>query len=285
MSPRPCPLCGVADARLLRGRATAPYRAVACRGCGFVFVDPLPPAELLAGHYDAAYYAPWSACQRRARERLWRRRLEHVRRLDRPAGSGPAARGPRRLLDVGCAEGDFLDAARRAGYAVEGTELSAHAAGRARARLGVPVHVGELAALGLPAAAYDVVTMWHVLEHVRDPLGDLREVARLLRPGGLAVVAVPNVESRVFDLAYRLVKGRRPSLFDPADRELHLSHFSARTLGAALAAAGLRPGRVTLDAPDVDWRKRWVDAAPRWLHRLAGVTWSLAISASARKEV
>jgi 2-polyprenyl-3-methyl-5-hydroxy-6-metoxy-1,4-benzoquinol methylase len=100
------------------------------------------------------------------------------------------------LLDVGCATGTFLEyMQRREGFTVWGVELNAHAAAYARDRLGVPVYAGTLEEAKLPPGAFDVVTMWDVLEHVFDPLSTAREVRRVLKPGGVFICHVPVLDS------------------------------------------------------------------------------------------
>lgn len=173
---------------------------------------------------------------------------------DRPASEAPDYRyyawglerlGPgdgRRVLDVGCGLGLFLDAARQAGFEVEGTELSDYAAEATRQRLGCPVHVGELAELALPAESFDVIAAWDVLEHVRDPRGTLAEIRRLLKPGGVLLLRTINEDALVVQLPsllYRLSGGK---IHGPARRVheiYHLSFFTHRSLGQLLESEGL----------------------------------------------
>lgn len=109
--------------------------------------------------------------------------------------------GPGRLLDVGCATEVFLDGMRQRGWTVSGVEINAKAAQYAQERLGLEVFVGELEEAGYPDASFDVVTLWDVLEHVPDPRRTLGEIARVLCPGGLLVLSLPNpgcLEARLF---------------------------------------------------------------------------------------
>jgi SAM-dependent methyltransferase len=146
-----------------------------------------------------------------------------VSRLERYAGPG-------RLLDVGCGEGAFLRAARKRGWEVFGTELTAETARFARESGGLDVRTGGPAEWGFEAGTFDAVTFWHVLEHVPDPVAMLEQCARLLRPGGLIVVAVPNLRSLQAKLA-----GRH---WFHLDVPYHVSHFSPASLDVALRRSG-----------------------------------------------
>ena len=102
----------------------------------------------------SASSGPWRGCSERSTvpgPAWWRRQ----------SGGRPG-----RVLDVGCGRGFLLDAFRRRGWTVEGTEMSAASSAHAREVLGIPVHVGPLESLDLPAESFDAVTLWHVLEHV-----------------------------------------------------------------------------------------------------------------------
>src|SRR5439155_3001922 len=123
--------------------------------------------------------------EERPRAALWRRRLAQV--------TARAATG--RLLDVGCGDGLFLAIAGRAGWSVEGIEFSPEGARRATHRLGRPIAVGDLARDTALAGPFDVITLWHVLEHLPDPATALRAARARLRPGGLLVAAVPNLDN------------------------------------------------------------------------------------------
>lgn len=101
-----------------------------------------------------------------------------------------------RVLDFGCAQGLFLNIARTNGFEPVGVELSESAAQTARERRGLEVHVASdgLAALKFPENHFTLITMWDVLEHLDAPEETLREIRRILHPGGLLFVRVPNAD-------------------------------------------------------------------------------------------
>jgi SAM-dependent methyltransferase len=289
MPTRPCPLCGARhetprdggpDSGAPRtgthgpGTGEPPSRPVACPTCGLVFVDPVPPEATDIGTYGSEYYEPWQRDQERPRRRLWRRRL---RRLEARAGT----RGS--LLDIGCGDGLFLRVARDAGWRVDGIEFSPEGAGRAAARLGRPVAVGDLAASAMLPGPFDVVTLWHVLEHLPEPRPMLAAAHHRLVPGGLLVVAVPNLENLPMRAAYRLARGRPLPLYEPGAREPHLSHFDRRTLGRIVAGAGFTGLAITTDRAALEPAKVVIDAAAALLGRLSGRLLTDAITVFARR--
>jgi len=160
-------------------------------------------------------------------------RGRRARQLERAIGGVSG----KRILDVGCGRGFTLRRLQERGADVYGTQMSESAANAARALIGDErVFVGELADARFPAGAFDAVTLWHVLEHVPAPLDLLREIARLLREGGVAYIETPNAggwTARTFAadwLAY--------------DIEHHVSHFTPESLTALAGRAGLEPTRV-----------------------------------------
>ena len=170
-----CPLCRSGRSRLVA--ITPDVRVVRCARCGLLYTDP-PPAEDVRRHYDDVYRHDLVSEQiDRGRRSLFRGFLSEVR----PFGS-------RRLLDVGCGSGEFLALAREQGWIADGIEVSPHGAALARRR-GLAVHgdAGEL-----PDDHYDAVTLWNVVDFFPRPIEQMRDIHRLLAPGGLVFVRTPN---------------------------------------------------------------------------------------------
>jgi SAM-dependent methyltransferase len=114
---------------------------------------------------------------------------------------------------------------------VQGIEPSSHAVLRARQRYGLDVRVGQLDELHFPANAFDVVTMWHVLEHLPQPRAVLQEVARILRPDGVLVLVCPIADSWEAEHFGPFWSGY--------DVPRHLYTFSRETLGKLLLECGM----------------------------------------------
>jgi SAM-dependent methyltransferase len=179
--------------------------------------------------YDEGAYRPviprLSRPARPALALFDRRRLALVRALAPP---------PARLLDAGAGRGRFVLAARAAGHDAFGIEPSARGTAAAAA-IGAPVERTGIADAAIDPASLDVVTLWHVLEHVDDPAGALARIAGWLRPGGGLLVGVPNLAS----LQARLTGQRWYHLEVPR----HRTHFTPRGLRELLGAHGFEPLR------------------------------------------
>lgn len=139
------------------------------------------------------------------------------------------------LLDVGCGTGEVLAAAAAHGWQVVGVEPERAGAEIAQGR-GLDVRVAELDDAGLPPGGFDVVSAFHVLEHLPDCRGFLRALARHVRPGGHVVVEVPNWGS-----VHRRRVGTEWWGLRPGE---HLVHFTPDTLAATFRRAGLAPEAV-----------------------------------------
>jgi SAM-dependent methyltransferase len=214
------------DELSLGRRSSVSWPIVRCRACGLVRVDPQPIVEVTRDVYEGDVYGFVRSSQA---DEFGGDGIPHAQRvlteLESLGGGG-------RLLDVGCATGDFLLAARERGWQPVGVELSAHAAAVARRR-GLDVRVGTLAEASFGPASFDAVTMLDVIEHLSDPLAELREVHRVLRPGGVLCVETPN-----WDSVYRRLLGRRWAALQP---RLHLLYFDRRTAREILRRAGFDP--------------------------------------------
>jgi len=150
-----------------------------------------------------------------------------------------------RLLDVGCGNGLFLDQMRHFGWEVTGVEPDGGAVSVAREKFGLVVFHGSLKEAKFPDGRFDAITMNHVIEHVLDPIGLLKECRRVLRPGGKLVAVTPNIKSR----------GRR--MFGDAwlhwDPPRHLSLFSSQALRASAERAGLVIQELRTTAKGARW--------------------------------
>jgi 2-polyprenyl-3-methyl-5-hydroxy-6-metoxy-1,4-benzoquinol methylase len=207
---------------------------------------------------------------------MWERRLALVRRA--------CAKG--KLLDVGTGDGHFLRVCRAAGYEAAGTEVSDAGAAYAR-KNGFDVHLGQLTDIDLPPKGFDIITIWHVLEHVPEPSAVLRKAISLLRPRGILVLAVPNEEN--FFVRRRLGLSTSTSPFDPLQfgGEIHLTYFRPPTLQSALRSAGFALEEFGVD--DIyavrSLSMKWKFAVQRLLARTCNWHFAVAMYAICRRPV
>lgn len=223
-----CNLCGQSHFIVIEDDQE-PFKVLKCSNCSLVFVYPQPDPAELKSHYNNGYYKEWMKAQKQERIAMWTRRLKKINKL----------RSPGRLLDVGCGEGTFLSLAQKNGWQVSGTEISAFASKHASGLLNTDIFHGDLPSGRFKENSFDVVTMWHVLEHVGNPKLYLSEIHRILKPEGLFVLAVPNVNNTAFQVVYRMMKRRRLKLFKIGEKEVHLYHFSPKTIKHYLYEARL----------------------------------------------
>ena len=225
----PCALChnnlfrDLDDAKLSHLRR--------CATCGLVSVRHFPEPEELRAVYGEAYfrnarseesgYDDYEA-DRYCIVKTAGRRLDLIERYTPQRG---------RLLDVGCALGFFLETARRRGWNVEGVDISEHAVSYARDELRLAARCGMLEEAGFEPGSFDVLTLWDVIEHVPDPVANLKYCRSLLGEGGVLVLSTPDVGSRVAKVTKSRWMGYKLA-------EEHLYYFSRRTISLALEQAG-----------------------------------------------
>jgi 2-polyprenyl-3-methyl-5-hydroxy-6-metoxy-1,4-benzoquinol methylase len=233
-----CNSCGCADAIQLHKFPLPPESqdawVVRCTHCGLVYLNPRPIKERIGFYYPPNYQANMlSLLARGSTNPIGRAGFAMVRRR-----RTPRRRQGGRLLDVGCSNGAYLAAMREEGWDVEGVEFDRDAVEYARQSRNLKVTQGEIEeGLGqLAAASFDVVTMWHVLEHSFNPATALQQIHRILKPGGMLMLEVPNFASPSVSIFKRY--------WFPMDIPRHLYQFTPTTLRAMLTKAGFHSIRV-----------------------------------------
>jgi len=229
-----CDSCGSAQADLLyevrdrRYGIGGVFPLVRCRQCGLLYLNPRPAPDSLTKYYPEQY-APYRVPSegQAATVARWLERYGPLRRCRAILAWKTAGR----VLDVGCSTGVFLaEMARHGHWELHGVEVNARAAEYARQRYGLRIFTGQLAEAGYADEYFDVATLWHVLEHLPHPRSALSEIHRILKPGGILVVQVPNLGSLEARLFGRFWAG--------VDAPRHLYVFSQKTLSDLLRAAG-----------------------------------------------
>lgn len=224
-SEQTCIICGHSERRFLFNENN--WYVYKCTICGLGVLDPRPKHDQLSDLYNQAYFKSHyheelnpdsdEITQRLKQEN---HRLRFFRKYKKKG----------RILDIGCGRGYFLLACRRQGYEVEGIDVSADAAAYVNSTLNIPVHVGHINSITLTEKTYDVVTLWHSLEHTADPNVYIKMASRWLKDDGILVVDVPNYEG--YDA--RKIWRQWPQW----DLPFHFYHFSPKSLSALLEKHG-----------------------------------------------
>ena len=218
----PCCICGrtheevfCESADYITGEV---FRVVRCTGCGLIYVNPRPSVDSLSRYYPQTHQSSSPALYERSDARP---RIRLV--------SGLLGGTPGRILDVGCGKGLLLLGLRERGWEVCGTELS-EASAQIASTAGITVYNLPVEECPFELEFFDVVTLYHSLEHMTNPQKTLKAVHRLLRPGGFLVVEVPNIGSwyaRAFGTEWFHL-----------DVPRHLYHFNRQTLQRMLETCG-----------------------------------------------
>ena len=260
MSPRSCPLCHSQSIQLaftapdFRFEGHTRYQVWRCLHCGLGFTQPPLSNSELAIAYPQDYdphlqvSTPASGLRHRLAATILRsygyaqpaaiplpafiaRPLANIRSwvwLPPPAP-------PDNLLDVGCGSGAYGASLLRLGWRVDGVEPDQAAAERAR-QAGLQVQACSIQEVELPNAKYNVITFWHVLEHLNDPIAALRRVHPALRADGILLIEVPNWSGMVARLT--------DQYWFHLDLPRHRLHFTPASLAQTLYQAGFKITRL-----------------------------------------
>jgi 2-polyprenyl-3-methyl-5-hydroxy-6-metoxy-1,4-benzoquinol methylase len=239
-----CPLCDADEPVGLFEKEG--FRFVSCAACTLVYVDPRLRPEAVEDVYKDASYSEIierlvaSSNDYRA-QRFGEERMDIVERF---------APGGRRLLDVGCTTGFFLEAAERRGWEAHGVETNPYAAEVAAAK-GLRVTTGTIEESAYEPGSFDAITIFDVIEHLPAPLDVLRKARTLLRPGGSVFVYTPN-----WNCAERLLMGEECHFIWGTN---HLVYFTVETLADAFRRGGFEVVHHETQGLDVEDLLWWLE--------------------------
>jgi SAM-dependent methyltransferase len=228
-------LCGASEVDVIgtRDRDGRPLRTTICRNCGLVWSNPRPGEDEIRRYYSSQYRLDYKG---RATPSL-----RHIARsgrgaLNRYRALAPHLKPGARILDAGAGGGEVVYVLRRFGFDASGLEPDEHYARHAREALQVPVATGFVQDAEFPAGSFDVITMYHALEHVEDPTAILTRLRGWTADAGVLLVEVPNVEARCIAPEHRF-------------HFAHFYNFNRATLEALGRKAGFEPVETT-ESPD-----------------------------------
>jgi 2-polyprenyl-3-methyl-5-hydroxy-6-metoxy-1,4-benzoquinol methylase len=206
------------------------YTLVRCNKCRLVFLNPQPSEEELKRFYPSEFFCIPEDKVRTTMPSFMM--LDKVKETMRFKKKGT-------LLDIGCGKGGFLQQMQQRGFKVNGLDVSPIACRLASEKVGKEnIFEGDLLSANFPQRHYDIITLWHVLEHVNDPVKTLKKIHTLLKNDGLLIICCPNFNS----LLRLMFKDKWYPLCTPH----HLFHFTFQTLTSVLKLTGYT----------IKWRKR-----------------------------
>lgn len=206
------------------------YRTLFCANCGLGKTDPFLDEKRLKELYSSTYREAKGTRFPVLLERIIRKvRVQRCVRVERFAGKG-------RVLDIGCGRADFLTLMAERGWDAYGIELDERIKLRGETEKGVHLRYGTLEDVRFENGFFGAVTFWHVFEHLRQPEWVVRECGRILEPGGLLMIAVPNMRSMQARLS-----GKKWFHLDPP---YHLFHYTLDNLKELLKKNGFRVDKV-----------------------------------------
>jgi 2-polyprenyl-3-methyl-5-hydroxy-6-metoxy-1,4-benzoquinol methylase len=217
-----CPLCAATRAK--KKHQEGDYVMVRCLQCGFIYQNPRPSEEERLQSYQ--HYLPQGTAEIEA----WGRMMEPI--FTKAADLIEHAMPKGRLLDVGTGYGFFPALMHGRGWKVMGLEASAAGARYGQERWGFPILAQPWEKASFPKKEFNVVTAFYVIEHLPDPLAFLREVHRILQPGGIILLRYPHTTPIKDILSLMRIENHLYHL------PYHLCDFSPASLHRALATTG-----------------------------------------------
>ncbi len=207
-----------------------PYKIVRCKYCQLLYLNPQPVSEKITKTYTKDYYSDsWGKDIAENKFRL--RDVERFRKGGK-------------LFDVGCGIGVFLKLARQNGWQVSGSELSEFAVKYVNEELNIKCFLGSLENLNLLPNSYDIITFWHVIEHLCNPIEALKKANKLLSKNGMIFLATPNEDF----WRTRIDANRRISTNkNLVENERHLYFFTAHSLKKMMEKAGFEIVDIRVD--------------------------------------
>lgn len=228
-----CPWCGSDKAQInlwLKDEflSKEDFHICECLNCGLLYTMPRPSKDKIGEYYKSEEYYSHQENKKGFIPKVY----EAVKKINLKHKNKLASNGLKvgKVLDIGCGVGDFLHTAEMHGWECTGVEPSEDAKVIAQKRMNGKIISSEDLE-NIPEGYFDLITMWHVLEHVDDLRWQVEQLRRLVKPKGRVVIALPNYKS--YDGQYY------KELWAAYDVPRHLNHFNKTTLTNIFKASGM----------------------------------------------
>lgn len=230
-----CVLCNSNDYEMLMETKDFRYRltddlfnVVKCRNCGLVYLNPRPEKNELEKFYPADYYnKTFGEFEKLFCNFLIQPKVNEIKKQKKKG----------RILDIGCGAGDFLSVFSSDEWELYGIEPNPLGYTLTNQRIKINILNRKLIECEFPKKFFDVITLWHVLEHIYNPNEELQEIGRILKKDGILVISVPNVNG----LGFKLGKKYWIHLDSPR----HLYHYDPETIKKLLNKNGFEIFKIT----------------------------------------
>jgi len=198
-----------------------------------VFTNPMPGPEYLQAYYSAIYRQLYKGTWTPKLKHIYRAGLRALERVERLGNYVPLGA---QVFDVGAGGGEFIYLLHKHGYGASGIEPSEAYVAFSIQQYGIKVETGYVETFWMADSSVDAITMHHVLEHLADPKYALTRIKAWLKPGGHAIIEVPNLESRFHSPGHRFHFAHLQNFHQSGIEQL------ARTCGFAVIDCRLSPG-------------------------------------------
>lgn len=193
---------------------------VRCNECGLVYINPRTKSDIIIDSTSKGDDEKYVS-QEKGRMETFEKELKWLNKYTKKG----------RLLDVGCAAGFFLNVAKKAKWDAQGVEPNKWLANHGKENYGLKVFAGTLEDAEFKDEEFEVITLWDVIEHMPDPNGSLKEINRIMKPGGTLVVSTPDYSS-----IFAKIFGRKWWFL----LSHHLFYFTPRTMKMMLEQNGFK---------------------------------------------
>ena len=229
-----CPLCS-SEKISLKFRCTdhfvsdKEFSINICSSCGFVFTQDFPEEGEIGQYYESEDYISHSDTSKGFSNKIYRLARNIMLRRKRAILYNATGVKKGNLLDIGSGTGHFANTMQKSGWDVKGVEINMKARDFAKTHFGLEI-IDPAQISTLESGSFDCITLWHVLEHFHDPYKYMSDIHKLLKPGGLCLIALPNCNS--YDaLSYK-------QFWAAYDVPRHLWHFNPSTFKLFSEKAG-----------------------------------------------
>lgn len=196
------------------------FSLVKCSRCGLIYLNPRPFKKDLHKFYSGKYYcSSFGLIEEKLIKHLSNQKILSLVEIKKTG----------KLLDIGCGPGTFLLQMKNRGYDVCGVDISSQACRIAR-RKKLKIYSGELKRHRFPSKSFDIVTLWHVFEHLYNPSDTLKEIRRILKDDGILIMETPNINC----FSFEIFRGYHFHLDSPR----HLYHWTQNSMKLILNKNG-----------------------------------------------